>query len=148
MQIVKQFSVSLVNRPGVLANITRALADEKINIVALTISDTAELGVMRMLVDKPDIVRNVLSRFDSPVSETDVILIDLPNRPGALSSVAERLSREHINIQYAYATTGTAGGKATAVIKVQYPDKAMAVLREAKRRPGGRVPTRQNFGRR
>jgi len=142
MNIVRQFSVSLVNRPGVLANICRVLADAKVNIIALTISDSVELGVLRIIVDKPEVARTVLSRLDAPVAETDVLQIDLSNRPGAMANLAERLSEAHININYAYVTTGGSGGKATAILKVQYPDKAMKVLREARLTGAGRDETK------
>jgi len=134
MKIIKQFSVSLVNRPGVLAHICRTLADARVNIMAMTITDSVELGVLRMVVDKPDIARTILSRLDAPVTESEVLAVNMPNRPGSLATLAEKLSRAHININYAYATTGISGGQAIVIIKVQYPEKAIKVLQETTRR--------------
>jgi hypothetical protein len=145
MRTIKQFSVSLVNRPGVLANICKALADEKINIAALTISDSADLGIMRFISDKPDLTKSILSRFDSPVTETEVLAVDMPNRPGALAGVLEKLNRAHININYAYVTAGTQDGKATVILKVQYPDKVMKVLKEPERNQKLASSIRRNF---
>ncbi|MCK5578639.1 MAG: ACT domain-containing protein [Planctomycetes bacterium] len=144
MNVVKQFSVSLVNRPGVLANVSRALAEAKVNIIALTISDSVELGVLRMIVNKPDVARNILKRFES-ISESDVLWVDIPNRPGSLATVVEKLSTAHINILYAYVTVG--GGKATAVLKVQYPEKAMRVLKGSARKKERSSLIRSNYGR-
>ncbi|MBI4833306.1 MAG: ACT domain-containing protein [Planctomycetes bacterium] len=145
MKLVRQFSVSLVNRPGVLANICRALSDEKVNIMALTISDSIDLGLLRIVVDKNDVAKKVLSRFDAPVTETDVLAIDLPNRPGAMAVLAEKLSRAHININYAYVTTGVGGGQATAFIKVQYPDKVMKVLNEDARKQERKITIKSGY---
>jgi hypothetical protein len=146
MKLVRQFSVSLVNRPGVLANICRALSDGKVNIMALTISDSIDLGLLRIVVDKIDVAKKVLSRFDAPVTETDVLAIELPNRPGAMAALAEKLSRAHININYAYVTTG-GGGQATAFIKVQYPDKVMKVINEDVRKQEKKITLKSGFGR-
>ena len=145
MKTIKQFSVSLVNRPGVLANICKALADEKINITAMTISDSADLGIMRFISDKPDLTKAVLSRFDSPITETDVLAVDMPNRPGALAGALEKLNRAHININYAYVTAASQVGKATVILKVQYPDKVAKVLAEPERKQSLASSVRRNF---
>jgi hypothetical protein len=131
MQIEKQFAVSGVNKPGVLANICHSLAGEKINIKALTIVNSNGHDVMWMVVDKPDQARAVLAKIDAPKIETDVITVDIPNRPGAFASLAEKLSRAHIVIEAAYCTSGAPSGKATAIFKVPYIEKTMKVMREA-----------------
>ena len=145
MKAVRQFSVSLVNKPGILANLCKALADEKVNILALTIADSAELGTMRFIVDKPDVAKSILSKFDVPITVTEVIWLELPNRPGVMANLAEKLGRAHININYAYTAPSGAGGKAVAIIKVQYPEKAMKVLSEAERRSDRFSPVRENY---
>ncbi|MDI6789020.1 MAG: hypothetical protein QME51_11670 [Planctomycetota bacterium] len=134
MQIEKQFNVAGINRPAVLANITRALADKKINIKALIITHSKSEDVMRMVVDKPDSARTVLSKIDAPVSETNVISVEIPNRPGAFSSLVEKLSRAHINIECAYCTTGGPSGRATAVFQVSYMEQAKKIILEATER--------------
>jgi hypothetical protein len=145
MNIARQFSVSMVNRPGILANICRALADAKVNILALAVSDSVELGLLRIVVDKPEMAKSILSKFDTPISETEVLAIEMPNRPGALAGAAEKLGRAHINLNYAYATTGTPGGRTTVVLKVQYPEKAIKVLHETDRKEERKNLFRANF---
>lgn len=147
MRIVKQFAIMAVNKPGVLADVAHSLAEEKVNIIALTISDSVDLGVLRIVVDKADIARPVLTRLFSEVTETDVLVIDMPNRPGMLADVAQKLGHAHININYAYATTGAMGGQTTVILKVQYPEKAMDVLKEIARKPEGRQMVRQGHSR-
>jgi len=148
MQIVKQFAITAVNKPGVLANVAQSLAQKKVNILALIISDSVELGVLRIVVDKADIARPILTRLFSEVTETDVLLVEMPNRPGTLADVAEKLGHAHMNINYAYATTGAMGGHTTVILKVQYPEKAMDVLRETERKSEGRGLVRQGHSKR
>src|SRR3954470_12746178 len=92
-----QFSVFLVNKPGVLAQVTTALATAKINLLAMTLVDSQEHGVLRMVVKAPAAAREVLTKLNLPMTETDVLCVDLPNRPGALADVATLLGKNHIN---------------------------------------------------
>src|SRR6266850_5892951 len=96
-----QFSVFLVNKPGVLAQVTGALAAEKINLLAMTLVDSQEHGVLRMVIENPADARAVLKKLNLPMTETEVLCVDLPNRPGALADVATLLGKNHININYA-----------------------------------------------
>jgi hypothetical protein len=123
-----QFSVFLVNKPGILAQVTEALAHEKINIVAMTLVDSQEHGVLRLVADPVDSARKVLAKLNLPIQETDVIQVELSNNPGALSQIATVLGQNHININYAYATGGAPGGKSTGIFKVADPAKARHVL--------------------
>ncbi|HYO08330.1 MAG TPA: ACT domain-containing protein [Tepidisphaeraceae bacterium] len=126
-----QFSVFLVNKPGVLAQVTGALAQAKVNLVAVTLVDSQEHGVLRMVAEDPAQARQVLAKLNLPMTETDVLCVDLPNRPGALSDVATQLGKEHININYAYVTSGAPGGRTTGVFKVADQAKALHVLKKA-----------------
>ena len=126
-----QFSVFLVNKPGVLAQVTGALADAKVNLVAVTLVDSQEHGVLRMVAEKPDQAREVLKKLNLPMTETDVLCVDLPNRPGALADVATQLGKDHININYAYVTSGAPGGRTTGVFKVADQQKAIHTLKKA-----------------
>jgi len=130
MELVRQFSVFLVNKPGVLAQVTRQIAQAKINIIAMTISDSSEHGVLRLVTSDGDRIRRALGELNLPVTETDVLLITMPNRPGALADVCQKLADAHINISYAYCTTGAGGGKTKGVFKVADAKKAMRVLKE------------------
>jgi hypothetical protein len=120
----------MVNKPGVLAHALGEFAKAKINLVAMTMVDAAENGVMRAVFESPKEAREVLSRLNMPYNETDVLCVTLTNRSGALASVAEKLARNHINISYAYCTAGAKGGKTTGVFKLADVKKAMKVLQQ------------------
>ena len=126
-----QFSVFLVNKPGVLAQLTTALAKEKINLIAVTLVDSQEHGVLRLVPENATGARSVLQRLNLPMTETDVLCVDLPNHPGALADVATMLGSAHININYAYVTSGAPGGRTTGVFKVADQTKAQHVLKKA-----------------
>ena len=125
-----QFSVFLVNKPGVLAQVTSALAAQKLNLLAMTLVDSQEHGVLRMVIEDAATARSVLKKLNLPMTETEVLCVDLPNRPGALADVATLLGRNHININYAYVTSGAPGGRTTGVFKAADHSKATHVLRK------------------
>lgn len=128
MRTESQLSVSLVNEPGRLAQVLAALAKAKVNIVAMTVTDANEHGILRVVVDGPDAAAAALRPLDLPVLRTEVLCVELANRPGAFATVAERLAREHVNVQYAYCTAGAPGGRTTAILKVDQVKKAQQVL--------------------
>jgi hypothetical protein len=130
-----QFSVFLVNKPGILAQVTRALADAKINIVAMTLVDSQEHGVLRMVAENPAAARGVLGKLNLPMTETEVLCVDLPNQSGALADIAGLLGQNHININYAYCTSGAPGGRTTGVFKAGDHAKAQKLLEKS----GGKV---------
>jgi hypothetical protein len=123
-----QFSVFLVNKPGILAQVTQALAHEKINIMAMTLVDSQEHGVLRLVASELEKTRAVLTKLNLPMTETEVICLELSNDPGALADVAGLLGENHININYAYCTGGAPGGKTTGIFKVGDSTKAQHVL--------------------
>jgi len=130
MQLQTQYSIFLVNKPGVLANVCRTLADRKVNIMAMTLVDTSEHGVLRLVVADADHrkTEQVLKQLNLPQAKTDVLCIELPNEPGAMAGIAEKLGRAHININYAYATGGAKGGRTTCVLKVADVKKAEKII--------------------
>lgn len=132
LTVVKQISVFLVNKPGVLAQVTEALAEAKVNIKALTLVDSQEHGVLRMVLENGAKGLEILKSLNVPVTETDVLCIEMANRPGALADVCNRLANEHININYAYCTTGAKGGKTYGIFKVSDVKKAQKVLEQRK----------------
>ena len=117
MDIVRQFSVFLVNKPGVLAQTLGAIADAHINILAMTMTDSVEHGVLRIVAIQTDKLREVLKKLNATVNETDVLCLTLSNHSGALADVTATLAAAHININYAYVTAGARGGKTTGVLK-------------------------------
>lgn len=128
MYLQTQFSIFMVNKPGVLSQILREVAAAKINIVAITMTDSFEHGVMRLVGGNVQKVREVLKKLNLQFSETDVLCVNLPNHAGALATVTEKLAEQHINISYAYCTAGARGGKTTGVLKVADVNKAMKIL--------------------
>jgi len=134
MHIETQFSVLLVNKPGVLSGTLNALAREKINIIAMTMMDSVEHGMLRLVTAKPAQTRKALQRLNVLVHETDVLCVNLSNKAGALADVAARLSQAHINISYAYCTAGARGGRTTGVLKVADLKKAIKVLAPHKKK--------------
>jgi hypothetical protein len=134
METAAQFSIMLVNKPGVLAQVTQKLAEAKVNIIAMTMMDSSEHGVLRLVVGNPDKTRDTLKKLNIPVTETEVLVVEMANNSGALADVCNLLARSHVNINYAYCTTGARGGKTKGVFKVSDMKKAMKVLGGSKRK--------------
>ena len=127
MYVAAQFSIFMVNKPGVLAQVLGEFAQDKINIIAITMMDSVEHGVMRVIFEEPERAKKVLSRLNMPYNETEVLCVNLTNKSGALAAVAEKLAKNHINISYAYCTAGAKGGRTTGVLKVADVKKAIKV---------------------
>ncbi len=130
MYRASQFSIFMVNKPGVLAQILGEFARAKINVVAMTMTDTVEHGVMRVIFAEPAKAREVLTKLNMPYNETEVLCVNLANKSGALAGVAEKLATNHINIAYAYCTAGAEGGRTTGVLKVADVEKAIKLLEQ------------------
>lgn len=123
-----QFSVFMINKPGVLQQVCQDLGQAKVNIVALTMMDSMEHGVLRIVVDDAPEARNVLKRLDVPTSETDVIVVPMPNHPGALADICTRLGEAKCRVSYAYVTSGVKGGRTIGIFKVANSPKAISTL--------------------
>ncbi len=130
MYIAIQFSIFMVNKPGVLARVLGEFARAKINIIAMTMMDSVEHGVLRVVFAAPKGAKEALSKLNMRYNETEVMCVNLDNKAGALATVAEKLAKNHINISYAYCTAGAKGGRTTGVLKVADVKKAMKVLQE------------------
>ena len=133
MQTARQLSVSLVNKPGRLADVLTALNKEKVNLRALVVVDSGERGSVRFVPDDVATAEQVLERLSIRYDATDVLLVDMPNQPGGFRKVCERLAAEHLNIDYAYCgfdVGGKAKGGMLAVIRVNDLAKAQRVLSE------------------
>jgi len=130
MYVAPQFSIFMVNKPGVLAQVLGEFARAKINITAMTMMDSVEHGVMRVVFATPNRARDVLKNLNMPFNETEVLCVNLTNKSGALAGVTEKLAKSHINISYAYCTAGAKGGRTTGVLKVANVQKAMKVLQQ------------------
>lgn len=129
--LVKQISVFLENKSGRLAEVTRTLSANKIDIRALYIADTTEYGILRMIVDKPDKAMDLLKRSGFTVSTTNVIAIAIADTPGTLDDALEVLSSGGISVEYLYAFVGRASTDAIVVIRVEMPESAIKALEAA-----------------
>ena len=136
-----QFSVFMINKPGVLQQVCQELAQAKVNITALTMMDSMEHGVLRLVVDDPVKTRDVLGGLGVPISETDVLAVPMPNNPGAVADICTRLANAKCRVSYAYCTAGTRGGKTIGISKVANMARAIKVLSVAppKRRKQGQI---------
>ena len=127
----KQVSVFLENRKGRLADVTKLLTDEGINIRALTLADGAEFGVLRLIVNDRDRCLRVLKSHDFVAQETDVIAVEIDDKPGSLHRIVEVLDREGINIEYVYAFLEKKGASAIGVFKIDDEARAVETLRKS-----------------
>lgn len=128
MEIAKQLSVFLDNKPGTLAKVCDELAAAKINIYALTMSDTIDHAVVRMVVSDPNKALHIFGDHGVLTLEADVLLIENSNKPGALGDIAKRLAKARINIEYAYLATSPGAKKGLLVLRVKDAEKAVKVL--------------------
>ena len=148
METTKQVSIFLENRPGRLSNVLLALAREKVNIVALTIMDSHEHSVLRLVTSDAPRTIAVVEGLNASHTETDVLMVELKNQPGALAHVCEQLALAHINIDYAYVSSGGRNGKVFGIFKVSNPQKATQILSTPtnNRRVEARLPRNLNVG--
>ncbi|HHW48125.1 MAG TPA: ACT domain-containing protein [Clostridiaceae bacterium] len=126
--LVKQISVFLENKSGRLAEVTKTLGDHGIDISALSIADTTDFGILRLIVNKPEEAEKVLKENGFTVSCADVIAIAVADEPGGLAVALEVLARESISIEYLYAFVGKAEKEALVLLRVEEPEKAVDVL--------------------
>ncbi|NLW06565.1 MAG: amino acid-binding protein [Clostridia bacterium] len=126
---IKQISVFLENKSGRLAAVTRLLAEKVINIRALSIADTTDFGILRLIVDKPDEAYRFLKEAGFTVSVTEVLGVEMPDRPGGLDSGLSVMAQEDINIEYLYAFIGRSGNGAIVIFRVEELDKALQVMK-------------------
>lgn len=124
--IVKQLSLFLVNKPGVLADVCQTLGDHHINIQGISISDTVDHAVVRLIVDDPNAAIHILGEHGVLVVENDVLGVEVDDHPGALAEVARQFARAKVNIEYAYGTSDS--GKAKIFVRVCDVRKGKKVL--------------------
>ena len=117
IRIEKQLAVFLDNRPGMLARTCEAFVKKQINILALSILDTVDHAVVRMVVDKTADAERVLSDMHTIVQVRDVIFMDVQNEIGAMGRISEQLAAAGINIEYAYCTCSSSQGAGALVLR-------------------------------
>jgi hypothetical protein len=129
---VEQIAVFLENKSGRLAEITRVLAENSINIRALSVADTADFGILRLIVDKVDEAKKVLKENGFTVGKTNVIAVEVPDRTGGLAGVLKTVEAAELNVEYMYAFVNKSGENAVLIFRFDDMDKAIAALQEAK----------------
>lgn len=128
LETAMQLAVFLENRPGALARVCEALAKAGINIHALTVSDTVDHAVVRMIVSDPTKALMLLGERGVLAFENDVLLIDATNEMGVLGRIAEGLSRAEVNIEYAYFASSGSSPTGIIVLRTSDLDKARRAL--------------------
>ncbi len=126
--IIKQLSVFVENKNGKLAYIMEKLAENDVDISSLSLADTTDFGVLRIIVDKPDVAYRALTEAGVIVKISDVVAVAMDDVPGGVASALKVLADENINIEYCYACVGKTPGKALMVIKPEDIDTAEAML--------------------
>ncbi len=128
MYVATQFSVFVVNRPGVLAAVTGALAKAGVNMTALSLMDSGDHGMLRLVCTDPAKARAVLVETHDRWTETQVLVLELDNTPGAFAAACQRLAANEINVTYAYATSGPSQSTASVIFKIDDVERARKLL--------------------
>jgi hypothetical protein len=128
MQITKQLAIFLDNRPGTLARLAEALAEAKINIYAISTSDTVDHSVIRLVVSDYRKALHLFEQHGTLVVEDDVLMIQGSNKPGQLARLAHKLADAKINIEYCYCATPPAAKNGLMIMRVSNPTKALKAL--------------------
>jgi hypothetical protein len=126
--IVEQISVFLENKPGSLEHATRVLKENNINIRTLSIAETVDFGILRLIVNDVDKTNNVLKEAGFRVSKTAVVAVEVPDQPGGLHSIMDVLNKENINVEYLYAFVEKSGQNAVIIFRFDNPEKAIEIL--------------------
>ena len=126
---VKQISVSLENVPGKLSEVSEYLGENGINIIALSIADTADISAIRFVANDPEKAINVLRSHGYSIKTTDVLAVEAPNHPGGLNAILKPLKEVSVNVSYLYTCLG-AGEKSVLIVGVDKMDEAIQVLRK------------------
>jgi hypothetical protein len=128
LQIATQLAVFLENRPGTLARVCQALAEASINIYAVSTSDTVDHTVVRMVLSDPRKALFLFEERGTLVVESEVLLVEQPNRPGVLAEIATKLAEAKINIEYLYCATSPSAKKGVIVLRLSDARKALKAL--------------------
>jgi hypothetical protein len=128
MEITRQLALFLDNSPGMLAQVCDVLAAEKINIYAISTSDTVDHSVIRMVVSDTDRALKVFEEHSTLVIDDEVLMIEGGNKPGSLADISRKLAAAKINIEYCYCATSPSAKKGLLIARVSNAKKALKVL--------------------
>lgn len=129
--VVKQVSIFLENTKGSLMQVTKLLRDNGIDLIALSIADTRDFGILRTIVSDTDRAVEIVRQAGYAVKLTDVLAVAVPDHPGGLNDVLELLDGHNIAIEYLYSFVRTSGDHALIIFRVEDLERAAGVLSEA-----------------
>ncbi|MFA5182273.1 MAG: ACT domain-containing protein [Syntrophales bacterium] len=127
---VEQVSVFLENKQGSLEEVTRILKEANVNIRTLSLADTTDFGILRLIVNDVDTTSRALRDKGFRVSRTTVVAVEVPDRPGGLHSILEALARDNITVEYLYAFVEKSGENAVIIFRFDDSNAAIEVLRK------------------
>ena len=125
---VEQISIFLENKSGRLAEVTNILSRAGVNIRALSLADTADFGILRLIVNQGDLAKQVMKEHGFTVGKTEVVALEVPDRPGGLGEILKILHESGINVEYMYAFVQHSGDNAIIIFRFDEPDKAIPIL--------------------
>jgi hypothetical protein len=128
MMKVEQISIFIENKSGRLAEIARILGDARINIRALSLADTTDFGILRLIVNDREKAKQILKEKGFTVSKTEVVAVEVPDRPGGLSEILQSLDSAAINVEYMYAFVERCGENAVIIFRFDETEKAIVTL--------------------
>ncbi len=130
---IQQISLFLENKPGHLNAICRTLADAQINIVTLSLADTQQFGIVRLIVEEWEKAKEVLEQAGYVVNVREVVAAAVADRPGGMAEILDIIGKAGVNIEYMYAFTFRHGKEAVLVFRFDNPDRAIEALKAADR---------------
>jgi len=125
---IKQISVFLENTTGRLSEVTKTLADAEINLRAISIADTADFGILRLIVDKIDKAVDALNAAGFTTRQTDVVAVEIEDVPGSLAKLMDVFQQSQVNIEYLYASLEGQVGKAVVIFKLEDHERGLKIL--------------------
>ncbi|WP_092122289.1 ACT domain-containing protein [Desulfonatronum thiosulfatophilum] len=127
---VEQISIFLENRAGRLTDVTRVLSESKVNIRALSLADTSDFGILRLILTDHERAKQILKDNGFTVGRTSVVAVEVDDRPGGLHSILELLSNSQINVEYMYAFVQQSGKNAVLIFRFDRTDQAIDILQK------------------
>jgi len=129
---IKQISVFLDNTTGRLSEVTKTLAAAQINLRAISIADTADFGILRLIVDKSDKAVDALNAAGFTTRQNDVFAVEIEDTPGSLAKLMELFQKSQVNIDYLYASLEGQVGKAVVIFKIEDHEKGQKIINDNK----------------
>ena len=124
----EQLSIFIENRPGRLAEVVAALAESGVNLRALSLADTLEFGVLRLITDRPEEARKALSAKGFTAQVTEVLAVEVPDKPGGLARILTAFAAADVNVEYMYAFVGQMAGGAVVIFRLDDLERGLAAI--------------------